>query len=126
MPLNKIFAMTRPVRFVICCIELEIEKENLFFSIKDLHRYDVDDGEWHITETNAVAKVQSTLDTSYVPAHESLPNTAYILSIDVTLERNSLFYNQLISVPLIGMDKISPCVRVCVQCAFFSVISKSA
>lgn len=127
MPLNKNFPMTRPVRFEICFIELEIEKENLYFSIKDLHRYDVDDGEWHITETNAVAKVQSTLDTPYVPAHESLSNTAYILSIDVTLERNSLFYNQLISVPLIGMDKISRCVCVCVcvQCAFFVSLQNS-
>lgn len=67
--------------------------------------YDVDVGEWHITETSTVAKEQSRSDTPYVVTHERLSSTAYVLSIFVGLERNSLFYNQLISVPLNGMDK---------------------
>lgn len=73
---------------------------------KDPEMYDVDVGEWHITGTSTIAKEQSRSDTPYVVTHERLSSTAYVLSICVGLERNSLFYNQLISVPLNGMDKV--------------------
>lgn len=53
-------------------------------------------------EINIAANTKTT-STPYVVTHDRISSTVYILSIEVQLERNSLFYNQLISVPLIGM-----------------------
>lgn len=45
-------------------------------------------------------------DMAYAVTADGLTNTISTLEINVILQRNSLFYNHLISVPLIGMPYI--------------------
>lgn len=95
MPLDNSFIIIPPVGFfenwfiwIIKLIEVR-----LFQHPKS---YDYDEGEWHIKV------VQSTIVNSPNAVVRDQFSKHASIKIETVLERNSIFYNQLISVPLIG------------------------
>lgn len=70
--------------------------------------YDFDEGEWRVMETKTKSSMQSNSNTpSGIVTDNESSSAISTLEMTVSLQRNSLFYNQLISVPLIGDFELS-------------------
>lgn len=65
--------------------------------------YDYDEGEWHIQQVRTTSAAQSDFDNPFVLTDKRILEIASILKIETVLRRNFVFYNHLISAPLIGI-----------------------
>lgn len=61
---------------------------------------DIDEGEWRIIKTKTSSL--SNLNTRFAVTDDRILKMASVIKIETVLQRNSFFYNQLISVPVIG------------------------
>lgn len=97
-----------------------------FYCVQHPTFYDYDEGEWHVnqvtTTTKSIPSNQLQISPWMVANVNIVAKNLSILNIETILQRNYVFYNQLISVPLIGTYTFIYYVLILGQFIFWFVV----
>lgn len=85
---------------------------SLYHIVQHPTSYDYDEGEWHIMQVKTTSKEIPSTNLQIDPSTSIHMLRVSVMNVETILQRNFVFYNYLISVPLIGKSYSTHSIRI--------------